>query len=585
MRLFSVKLAKPLEDALASCRPHLLAAASFSALINILYLAPTIYMMQVYDRVVPTGGISTLMWVTALVAIALATLAALDAVRSHLMMRVSLRINRLLAGDILDRLMSRSKVKADEPATRQAMREFDVLRNALGGQAATAMFDAPWAPLYLIVACMLHPVLGGIVLLAAAILVALAVINERRTKEPIDHAHAAQGSAYAAQETIVANAEVVRALGMRRSLVARSLSGRGEGLRAAAEVQFAGSRYNSLVKFFRMFMQSLALGVGAWLAINGQISVGAIIAASVLLSRALAPIEQLVGAWSTIGQARMALKTLNRLFDDGESIASKRTALPEPEGHLKLDRVVVRNEDGTALLLKNVSLDVAPGQILGVIGPSGAGKSTLARVASGAVVPDLGEARIDGAKFDDWDPEELALRIGYLPQDSALLPGTISENISRFANERGVPQPIVDQAVIEAAQLAGVHQMILDLAQGYQTTIGQHARRLSAGQAQRIALARAVYGRPKILVLDEPNSALDAEGEEALSRAIAALKVHGSAIIIVAHRASILASADNLLVMQDGQVAQIGSRQEVMDDIRTRAAQVNVVPIREGAKP
>ena len=585
MQLFSVKLAKPLEESLSSCRPHLTAAAGFSALINILYLAPTIYMMQVYDRVVPTGGIATLFWITVVVAISLATLAALDAVRSRLLMRVALRLNRVLAGEILDRLMARKRLKAGDPATSQAMREFDVLRQAFGGQAASALFDAPWAPLYFLVAFLLHPILGATVLAGAAILIALAVVNERRTKAQIGLAHAAQTKAYATLETVVSNAEVVRALGMRRSLVARSLQGRGDGLRATADVQFAGSRYNSLVKFFRMFMQSLSLGIGAWLAVNGQISVGAIIAASVLLTRALQPIEQLVGAWSTIGQARMAVKTLNSLFDDSEDAADQRTALPEPEGHLKLDRVVVRNDDGTALLLKNVSLELTPGQIVGVIGPSGAGKTTLARVASGAIAPGLGEVRLDGARFDDWDPEELALRMGYLPQDNALLPGTIGENISRFAADRRVPQPIIDNEVIEAAKLAGVHQMILGLPKGYETRIGAGMHQLSAGQAQRVALARAVYGQPKLIVLDEPNSALDSEGEEALSRAIAALKVRGCAIMVIAHRASILATADNLLVLQDGQVAQFGPRQAVLDELKKRAAQVNVVPLRESVKP
>jgi ATP-binding cassette subfamily C protein len=551
-------------------------AAGFSALINILYLAPTIYMMQVYDRVVPTNGIFTLLWITMIVALAIGTLAALDAVRSRLMARASLRLNRLLAGEILDRLMARPKIDTGDASTAQAMREFDALRQALGGPAAIALFDVPWTPLYVLVAFVIHPILGLLVIAAGFILVGLALANERSTKAAASRALGASASSYSAQEAAMAKSEVVRALGMRRAFVARQIAGRSEGLAANAEVQFVSGRYTALVKFFRMFLQSLALGVGAWLAVEGQISVGAIIAASVLLSRALQPVEQLVNVWSSVTQARHALASLSILFENTDSSRGKYTLLPDPEGYIELDRVMVRGPEGT-MLLKGISTGLSPGEVLGVIGPSGAGKTTLARVVSGALAPDAGDVRIDEASFYDWDPELLARHIGYVPQDSSLLPGTIGENISRFAVAAGGDPDQVDRDIVRAAQMGGVHEMILHLTGGYSAQIGEMGRGLSAGQAQRVALARALYGDPKLLVLDEPNSALDAEGEEAFCRAISAAKMRGAAIMIIAHRAAILKDADRLLVLQDGAVAHQGPRDTVMAELNARIASPNVV--------
>lgn len=585
MRLFWMTVAKPLEGAIAACRSHFALAAALSALINVLYLAPTIYMMQVYDRVVPTSGLLTLFWITLIVGVAIATLTALDAVRSRVLMRASLRLSRLLSAEVLDRLMARSRPAPGVPSTSQAMREFDVLRQTLGGPAAAAFLDVPWTPVYLLVAFVIHPVLGILVLAGGAILVCLAVTNERRTKAGSDAAYKANSLSYTSQEATVRNAELVRALGMRRALVANHVQERRKGLQATAAVQFSGSRYNSLVKFVRMFMQSLALGTGAWLAVEGQISVGAIIAASVLLSRALQPIEQLVGHWPTIVQSRQALQTLDRLFADTAKDDAHRTALPEPSGHLELDRVVARDEQGSALILKNVSLKLVPGEVLGIIGPSGAGKTTLARIAAGALVPDLGEVRIDGGSAQDWDPEVLAQYIGYLPQNCALLPGTVSENISRFALARGIPQPIVDSEVINAARMAGAHEMILHLSKGYDTRIDERGYQLSAGQGQRLGLARALYGNPPILILDEPNSALDGDGDDALARAIAAAKLRGAAIMIIAHRASILTTAETLLVLHDGAVARTGPREQVLEELRSSAARPNVVPMHERVTP
>jgi PrtD family type I secretion system ABC transporter len=574
----------PVGNALEACRPHLGAAAFFSALTNLLYLAPTIYMMQVYDRVVPTGGIITLVWITAVLALAIGTLTALEATRSRILMRVSLRLNRLLSGEILDRLMSRAKVKPGEPSTAQAIREFDTIRSTISGPATTAMFDVPWTPLYIIVACLIHPLVGGLIIFAGVLLVTLALVNEKHTAGKSAKAHQAIAASYAAHQATVGDAEAIRALGMRRAMISRQIVQRAEGLEATNDVQILGVRYNTLVKFIRMFMQSLALGVGAWLAVSGQISVGAIIAASVLLSRALQPIEQLVGSWPNIMQARNALGTIRRLYETTASPDVDRTSLPNPKGHLEVDRIVVKAPAGGDLILRNVSFAIKPGEVLGVVGPSGSGKSTLARVAAGAIAPDAGEVRVDSANVADWDAELLARHVGYVPQNMGLLPGTISENISRFQSATATDKAEIDREVIAAARLAGAHDMILKLPKGYDTLIRTGGFELSAGQAQRVALARAFFGSPQVFILDEPNSALDQDGEEALDRAVKAMVARGAAVLIIAHRTAILNNADKLMVLSEGTVAQYGPRQEVVEELRKRASRANVVPIAQSGR-
>jgi PrtD family type I secretion system ABC transporter len=560
VKFLDAPLPPPLVAALRACRPHLMAAAVFSALINILLLAPTIYMMQVYDRVVPTEGRLTLLYLTLVVAFALGTQTALESVRSRLLTLAGLRLDRLLAGGILQKLMS-----AMAPgASAQGMREFDIVRQAMSGPVAVAAFDIPWTPIYVLVAFMIHPALGAMTIVGGAVLVVLAVLNERATRARAREAFVAQAQAYASQEAAAANGEVVRALGMRGALRERQLADRRAGLDLSAKAQFTGGGYSAATKFTRMFLQSAALGLGAWLAVDKQISAGAIIAASVLMSRALQPIEQLVGSWGVVGQARGALNNLIKLFPPGRGLEVSGTQLPAPTGALALEQVAVRAPGEGPVLLRGVSLRLTPGEVLGVIGPSGAGKTTLARVAAGAVTPDLGTVRLDGANLADWDGDRLGRYIGYVPQDSGLLAGSIKDNISRFAIWAGADPVIVDAEVVAAAQAAGVHELILRLPKGYDTTLGAGGRGLSAGQAQRVALARALYGQPSLLILDEPNSALDADGETALNNAILAVKARGAAILIVAHRTGILNIADRLLVLREGQVELIGPRTEVV---------------------
>jgi ATP-binding cassette subfamily C protein len=352
------------------------------------------------------------------------------------------------------------------------------------------------------------------------------------------------------------------------------LADRRTGLDLSAKAQFTGGGYAAATRFTRMFLQSAALGLGAWLAVEKQISAGAIIAASVLLSRALQPVEQVVGAWTVVGQARGALNNLIKLFPN-KGMEVSGTRLPTPTGALALEQVAVRAPGEGPILLRGVSLRLSPGEVLGIIGPSGAGKTTLARLAAGAITPDAGTVRLDGANMTDWDGDRLGRHIGYVPQDSALIAGSIKDNISRFAvwasegeadtkDQAGNGIAAIDAAVVAAAQAAGVHELILRLPSGYDTVLGAGGRGLSAGQAQRVALARALYGDPSLLVLDEPNSALDADGELALNQAILAAKSRGAAVMIVAHRTGILNIADRLLVLREGQVERIGPRAEVV---------------------
>jgi PrtD family type I secretion system ABC transporter len=567
-----------LREALTACKEHLFAAACFSALINILFLAPTLYMMQVYDRVVPTGGIFTLIWLTIIVGLAIGALSALDNVRSRLMLRASLKLNEKLASGILAKLVS----KARTGSSAQAMREFDVLRQVITGPATTALFDVPWTPIYLIVAFMIHPLLGVLIFFSGVVLVALAILNERRSREHSKLGLQANAASYAAQESLTTHAELVRALGIRGAMAARLGESRSEGLLKSTEGQLDGTRYSAIVKFIRMFMQSAALGVAAALAVKGEISTGTIIAASVLLSRALQPIEQLVGSWSAIIQARFAWQTLKTLFEEEECDTANLQALPAPKGNVSVHNVSYKNAQSTAFVLNNITTGLVPGEVTALVGNSGAGKSTLARIMAGAILPHSGELRIDKANYTDWDPDLLAQYIGYMPQVPILLSGTIAENISKFAILRGEQSEAVDTKIIRAAQIAGVHEMILQLPGGYNARIGDPQFGISGGQQQRIALARALYGDPKVLVLDEPSSSLDADGEQALLKAITSFKALGSSILLVTHRASIMGVVDKLLVLNGGTIVHQGPKEAVMNDLRSAKPAENVVAMARG---
>lgn len=578
---------EPLAEALKACRSHFLWAAVFSALVNLLYLTPTLYMMQVYDRVVPTGGLTTLMLITVVAVFALAALAGLDWLRGRLMLRAGLRLDRMLSGKVLARVMD---LQARAPNT-QALREFDNVRGAIGGQGMLALFDAPWTPIYLLCCFLLHPAIGLLTLVGGLILFSLAWLNERDTRPRLSKAIQSQNSAYAAQEAVAGQSEVVRALGMRRSSIARQIEQRRHATAAHADAQLTGGKYSGAIKFLRLTMQSAALGLAALLAVRGDISPGAIIASSVLLSRAVAPIELLVGVWPTLVQAGASWKTLTDLFASTAAVDRDRTALPDPKGRLQVEAVSVKFPDTDAPQLRSVSFALQPGQTLGVVGASGSGKTTLARVIAGALKPQAGTVRLDSAEYEAREGDDLARWIGYLPQVPSLFAGSIKENISRFAAAAGVDPQTVDRMAVQAAIAAGTHELILRLPHGYDTRLGPFGQGLSAGQAQRVALARALYGDPVLLVLDEPNSNLDQEGEAALMQAILGAAARGAAVVVVAHRAGVLARVDRLLMMRDGGVQMEGPREEVLERIRAGAAggatgpSAKVTPLSDPSRP
>ena len=558
VRLIGIDVPAPLADALHQCRRHFVFAAVFSLLINILYLAPTLYMLQVYDRVVPTAGKTTLLFVTLALALALVSLSGLDMVRNRLLIRASERVDALLAPKILEQMMA-----GETPGTSQAMRDFDAIRTTIGTPIAAAMFDAPWTPVFLLVAFMLHFWIGIMAVISAILLVSLAWTNQRSTQARMEVATTTMATVLNAQQAAAIQGPTIRGLGMTGAMVARQLDSRRIALAHMVGAQMVGSRLTATSKFFRMFVQSSALGLGALLAIAGDISAGAIIASSVLLSRALQPIESIIAGWTSLATARAAVHRLSRVL---ENIGQDRayTALPEPKGVVEVEGAGVRGSEGRPILM-GVSFRAQPGKILGIIGPNGSGKTTLGRILVGAIQPTIGAVRLDGARLTDWDPAELGRHIGYMPQEPSLFEGTIKQNISRFAmGATAEEMRQIDEAVVAAANEAGVHELVLQLPEAYETRLGLMGSGLSLGQAQRIALARALYGSPVVLVLDEPNAFLDTAGETALIGTLTRARQRGATVIVIAHRRAVVDSADELLVLDQGRPTLMGPSNAVV---------------------
>lgn len=546
-----------LRAGLAACRSHFINAALFSGLINLLYLAPSIYMLQVYDRAVPTRGGTTLLALTLIYLFAIATMGAFDLVRARVLIRASARLDRLLAPPIIAALI---RTSVAQPRSSAALREFDQLRQTLTGAGVLALFDLPWAPIYLLVCFVIHPLLGLMAIAAMTATAGLAWANERATSRSLKLANAAATHGYTSLEGSLGVAGVVKALGMGPALLARHRAERAESLGFQATASASNATFVSVTKAMRIALQSLALGLGAWLAMDGRISGGAIFAASLLLSRALAPIEQITGASKALVLALPAYRTIHALLVEAGD-APEPVRLPALAGRLQAEGLTVAIADTDRRALVGVSFKLGKGRVLGVVGPSGAGKSTLARALVGAVAAESGVVRLDGASLSDWPEDQLGAAIGYLPQDPTLLRGTVRENICRF---RAGDRAAIDAEVVRASQACGAHELILSLPKAYDTILGQRGAGLSAGQAQRIALARALYGGPALLVLDEPNAHLDVDGEAQLFATLQAVKVGGTTVVVIAHRTGVLRVVDELLVLRDGRVALHGERDEVM---------------------
>ncbi len=545
-----------LGEALRACRGAALFIAAFSFGINLLALAAPIYMMQLYDRVVSGRSFDTLVMLTLAFTLAMIALAVLDGLRGQVLARLGLWLDDRLAPRVIDAGLRATLVSAGGARAGEAVRDLGTLRGFLSGPATVPLMDSPWAPLYLLLLFLLHPVLGVIGLISGAVLFGLALANETLTKRPLQQANMAAAKSMRALDAAFRNAEVVEAMGMREGVIALWQREGGPG-RAAQ--QTAGRRaavVQALSKFTRLFVQSAIMGAGAWLVIENRASPSVLFGASFLIARALAPVENAIATWRSVISARLAYRRLESLFQHFP-VAEKGMELPTPQGHLLVERLFFVPPGSDTPTLRGVSFSLMPGEVLGLIGPSAAGKTTLARCITGAWRAAGGNVRLDGADISVWHAADGGRHIGYLPQDVELFSGRVRDNIARL----GHADP---KSVIEAAKLAGLHTMIMQLPRGYDTDIGEGGVKLSGGQRQRIGLARALFGKPSLIVLDEPNSSLDSEGEAALIEAIAQAKARGAAVIVIAHRRSILEQADKILVMQDGTVAAFGARAEVM---------------------
>jgi len=551
---------------LRTCSGYFVTAAIFSLAINLLYLAGPLYMLQVYDRVISSASEVTLVMLTIALLMAFMALAGLDAVRARVLTRASIRLDRRIAARIMTAIIDRSGSFGS--ARSQLLRDFDTFRQFITGAGIHAIFDLPWAPIYIAVIFMLHPALGAFALGCSMVLILMALLNEWMVKQPLSESGAAASRNYGFTEMSLRNTEVVRAMGMTDGLLRRWSRDRDRMLERQVLASDRAAGMQSTIRFLRLSMQSVILGLGAYLVIERVATGGAMFAASLLLGRALQPVEQIVGSWRNLVSARGAFLRVRELLA-ASPVRASGLSLPRPLGQLAVEGLSFVPPVSSKPILRGVGFGVEPGEVLGVIGPSGAGKSTLARHLVGVLTPSAGAVRLDGADVCVWARSTLGRHVGYLPQDIELFSDTIAANISRF-------QVGEDNAVIAAARMADVHEMILRLPNGYDTEVGEGGAILSGGYRQRIALARAVYGNPSLVVLDEPSSNLDADGDAALTDCIIQLKEQGTTVVIVSHRPSTIGVVDKILVLRDGAAEMFGPRAEIMARL-TRSVPVHAV--------
>ncbi len=531
----------------------------FSCVVNILMLTGPLFMLQVYDRVLTSGSVPTLLALTAIVLFLYLYYGFLEYIRGRIMVRVGRRFEENLRNRVFD-AMAQLTLRRASNVGGQPIADLATVRQYISGAGPLAFFDMPWVPAYLFIVFMLHFWLGVGGLVAAVVIFVLALWTEAATRSPISKASAAQSRAAIMTDEARRSAEAMHALGMRGVLRNRWASVQQEALDFQTQASDAGGKLSAATRVVRLLVQSGMLALGAYLAIKGEISSGAIIASSIIMGRGLAPVEQAVGSWQQFLGARKALERLSKVLAQIPP-ENERMKLPAPKGFLEVENLIIMAQGQEKPLLNGLSFSVKPGQGLGVIGPTGAGKSTLARVLTGVMPPTRGNIRLDGAAIDQRSVDDYGRVVGYLPQDVQLFDGTVAQNISRFQTDAS------PDAIVAAAQLANVHDMVMRLPQGYDTPLGENGARLSAGQRQRVALARSLYGDPALIVMDEPNSNLDAEGEAALDRAIRAAMLRGAAVVVVAHRPSALHAVTHILVLNEGKAVANGPRDEVLKQV------------------
>jgi PrtD family type I secretion system ABC transporter len=547
---------------LAELKPLLAHQAAFSFAINLLFLVPAVFTLQVFDRVIPSNSVETLAVLLLGVGIALAILLVLDYARLRL---------QHLTGNIIDERLSppviltivKATALAPQAVRSDAIRDVGLLRNLFSANGVTALFDAPWVVVYVAVIWLFHPLLGMGAAACAAVMLVLAWLNDWFSRGALDtlQIEALRASRYV--EGSLRNAEVLQAMGMTQRLLGRWRQQQDTILALQTRATRASVAFIAITKFVRQAIQVLMMALGAYLVLTQQASAGVMIATTILLGRAVQPVEQLVGSWRTLSDARAAY---GRLLDISKYFEAdlERVALPRPAGRVVLDSVSFRPPQADKLLLSGVSLQLEPGEALAIIGPSAAGKSTLVRLLTGIWQPSAGKVRLDGVDVSDWPREELGPWIGYVPQDVELFDGTVAENIGRLSE-------LDSDAVIKAAKRANAHELIVQLPQGYETPVGDQGVRLSPGQRQRIALARAMYGDIRLLILDEPNSSLDSDGEIALARALSDIRTQGVTSVVVTHRPSLIAHVDKILILEAGRVTRFGPAAEVMKGMQKLA--------------
>jgi PrtD family type I secretion system ABC transporter len=545
----------PVRAALRSNSRALIGVAIFSAIINLLLLTSPIFMLQVYDRVLTSRSHQTLIALLGIATLLLVLMAILDQLRSSILIRIGLSLDRSLREHVFNGVIEQQLQRRTSGDGQQPVRDLDIVRTFLAGPGPIALFDLPWMPFYVAVCFLLHPLLGALAIVGAVILIALTIWGYFASKEPnrLATEHASRRNAWV--EGGRRNAETLRALGMLGAIRSRWTDAHLATLLAQMHGADSAGRIAAFTKAFRILLQSVLLAAGAYLVIEQLATPGVMLAASVIAARALQPIEQVVGQWRPFLQYREARARLANLHVEP---AGRRTSLPRPARELALVNAAIAPHGARNVTLAGINFKLKAGQAVAVIGPSGAGKSTLARGLVGVWPVVRGELRLDGAMQDQWHPDDLGRLIGYLPQSVELFDGSVADNIARFSEGRE------DAAVIAAADTAGATQMILKLPQGFDTPIGDTAVALSAGQRQRIGLARALYNDPFLLVLDEPNSNLDAEGEAALGKAIRAVRQRGGIVVVMAHRPSALAEVDQVLFVRDGMQSMFGPRDEVL---------------------
>lgn len=547
---------------LAEFRSTFRHVGAFSAVINLMMLAPSVYMLQVFDRVMSSRNETTLFMLTVMVVGAYVMTHGLEFVRGFTLIRLGEQMDARLSQRIYSASFQQN-LKRSGGNAGQALNDLTTVRQFLTGHGLFAFLDAPWFPLYLIMIFFFDWVLGLFAVGAATILVVLAWLNETSTRQPLAEANAVSVQSTNQATNNLRNAEVIEAMGMLPNLMQRWAATHGKFLRLQSRASDRAAVLQNASKFSRAATQSLILGLGAVLALEGRITPGMMMVGSILVGRALAPVDQLIGAWRQWSSAKSAYDRLNDLLESNPPRQAVMP-LPAPLGRLELQNVVAAPPGVNEPTIRDVSLELQPGEVLGVIGPSGSGKSTLARVIMGVWAPADGNARIDGADLQQWNKELLGPYLGYLPQDIQLFAGSISENIARFGQ-------VDAEKVIEAAKRSGVHDMIIRLPKGYETVLGDGGAGLSGGQRQRLGLARAMYGNPSLLVLDEPNSNLDDAGEKALVDAIRAFSESGRTVVIISHRTSVISATHKMLLLREGRTHMYGPTSAVMNQLKAQA--------------